>query len=186
MALKDYRRKRDLEKSPEPEPKKRSGHGNTFVIQKHAASRLHYDLRIEADGVLKSWAVPKGPSTDPDVKRLAVHVEDHPVDYKDFEGVIPEGYGAGTVMIWDRGTYENEKKKSIQTCIKDGHLHIRLEGTKIRGGYHLIHTDGKNWLLKKADDHDADARRNPVSTETKSAKTGRTMRQIEKEAEHGS
>jgi DNA ligase D-like protein (predicted 3'-phosphoesterase) len=185
MSLKQYTKKRDLDRSPEPDAARTQTDGHAFVIQKHAASHLHYDFRIEADGVLKSWAVPKGPSTDPSIKRLAIQVEDHPVDYKDFEGVIPEGYGAGTVMIWDKGTYENAKDKSIPDCIDDGHVHVRLHGEKISGGYHLIHTDRKNWLLRKEDDKDADARRNPVSTENKSTKTGRTMHQIKKEAEHG-
>lgn len=190
-SLKTYREKRDFRKTPEPSgSKKRKGKKALFVIQKHDASRLHYDFRIEVGDALKSWAVPKGPSTDPSRKRLAVRTEDHPIEYADFEGVIPEGeYGAGTVMVWDTGTYENIKEKdgkkvSMEESLSDGHVTIRLEGKKLKGGYALIRT-GKGqkarWLLIKMDDREADARRNPVSTQPKSAVTGRTLRQIEKE-----
>jgi DNA ligase D-like protein (predicted 3'-phosphoesterase) len=190
-SLKDYRKKRDFRKTPEPSGKKRpKGKKPIFVIQKHDASALHYDFRIEVGDALKSWAVPKGPSTDPADKRLAVPTEDHPVGYADFEGVIPEGeYGAGTVMVWDTGTYENIKEKDgkpvpMEKCVKDGHVTIRLEGGKLRGGYALIRTgkgESARWLLIKMDDDEADARRNPVSTQSKSALTGRTMKQIEKQ-----
>lgn len=190
-SLKDYRKKRDFRKTPEPSGKKRSkGKKPIFVIQKHDASNLHYDFRIQVGDALKSWAVPKGPSTDPGEKRLAVPTEDHPLEYAGFEGVIPEGeYGAGTVMVWDKGTYRNIKEEDgepvpIEKCVKDGHVTIRLAGKKLRGGYALIRTGkGKKarWLLIKMDDDEADARRNPVSTQPKSALTGRTMKQIEKE-----
>jgi DNA ligase D-like protein (predicted 3'-phosphoesterase) len=160
------------------------------VIQKHDASTLHYDFRIEVDGVLKSWALPKGPSTNPSEKRLAVPTEDHPLDYADFEGVIPEGeYGAGTVLVWDRGTYENITKKDDETmsmveALNQGHALIRLSGDKLSGGYALQRMGkgkGKRWLLVKMDDEEADARRNPVSTEPKSVLSGRTIDEIARE-----
>lgn len=189
---KSYKEKRDLKENPEPESSgKKSSSGNKpiFVIQKHDSSNLHYDFRIEIDGTLKSWAVPKGPSTDPSDKRLAVPVEDHPMDYADFEGVIPENqYGAGTVMVWDRGTYENLKHDDENTmpmdkCYDDGRIEIFLKGEKIRGAYALIENKNmdENWLLVKMKDDHADARRNPVNTENKSVKTGRTLNEIEEE-----
>jgi len=194
--LKEYRSKRDFKKTPEArggEKEKRSGEP-MFVIQKHDASRLHYDFRLEVDGVLKSWAVPKGPSMDPSEKRLAVPTEDHPLEYVDFEGIIPEGqYGAGTVMVWDTGTYSNIHKEegkevSMKDSLKDGKVVISLKGKKLKGGYAMVRTGkgkGSRWLLiKKKDDH-ADARRNPVSSEPKSAVTGRTLKQIEKDEKNG-
>lgn len=197
-ALKEYRKKRDLRKSPEPGGSgKRKGGKPIFVIQRHDASSEHYDFRLEADGVLKSWAVPKGPSTDPREKRLAVHVEDHPLDYADFEGIIPEGeYGAGTVMVWDHGTYRNLKEDedgddvpSIAEQVEDGHVTVWLQGEKLTGGYALTQTkmrgDPKNWLLVKMDDEAADARRNPVSTEPKSSLSGRSMKEIREEEANG-
>jgi len=191
--LETYKQKRDFDKTPEPGEDEAHfdwAQGRPiFVIQKHQASTLHYDFRIEVDGVLKSWAVPKGPSTDPSVKRLAVPTEDHPLGYADFEGTIPEDeYGGGTVMVWDRGTYRNlkekeegEEAKSIEQQLKEGHVTIWLEGEKISGGYALIRTgegDKARWLLIKMDDEKADARRNPTSTETKSVKTGRSLDEI--------
>jgi len=158
------------------------------VIQKHDASNLHYDFRLEVEGVLKSWAVPKGPSTDPGEKRMAIPTEDHPLDYADFEGVIPEDeYGAGTVMVWDIGPYRNlrgakeNNKKSMKESHAEGKIEVWLEGKKITGGYALIKTSkGKDerWLLIKMKDEKADARRNPISTEQKSAITNRTLEQI--------
>jgi DNA ligase D-like protein (predicted 3'-phosphoesterase) len=190
-TLKDYRTKRDFRKTPEPSGTSvAKGKEPVFVIQKHNARRLHYDFRLEADGVLKSWAIPKGPSTDPREKRLAVPTEDHPLDYADFEGVIPEEeYGGGIVMIWDRGTYVNLKEKDgdevpVEKCLEDGHVTVWLKGEKLSGGYALIRTGkGRNtrWLLVKMDDHEADARRNPLSTEPKSVLTGRTIEEIAKE-----
>lgn len=188
-----YRAKRDPKKTPEPFRKTgKKGGGRIFVVQKHDASNLHYDFRVEIDGVLKSWAVPKGPSTDPKDKRLAVATEDHPMAYADFEGVIPEGeYGAGTVMVWDAGTYKNESKQdngrqlAASKAWEKGHLEVSLDGQKLKGGYHLIRTGKKSdnrWLLFKRKDDDADARRNPVSSEPKSVLSGRTLKQIEKAA----
>ena len=132
--LSAYQAKRDFRKTPEPAGRaKRSKGGNSYVIQKHAARRLHYDFRLEMDGVLKSWAVPEGPSLVPGIKRLAVHVEDHPIDYGRFEGVIPQGeYGGGTVMIWDKGTWTPEFDPAFG--YKKGHLRFQLDGDKLKGG----------------------------------------------------
>lgn len=194
--LKKYREKRDFRKTREPQGKGGIPRREPiFVIQKHDASRLHYDFRLEVDGVLKSWAVPKGPSTDPAEKRLAVMTEDHPLEYADFEGVIPAGeYGAGTVLVWDLGTYRNLKEeagqetKSMTDALDDGHATVWLEGEKLKGGYALIkfRKGGKNdWLLVKMDDDEADARRNPVSTEQDSVKSGRTLEDVAEENENG-
>ena len=164
-----------------------SGDSPRFVIQKHDASTLHYDFRLEVDGVLKSWAIPKGPSTDPSEKRLALPTEDHPLDYADFEGVIPEGeYGAGTVLVWDTGPYENitEKEDGLRPmaeAIEEGHVLVRLHGEKLQGGYALQRTgsgEDARWLLVKMDDEAADARRNPVSTEPLSVLSGRDLDEI--------
>jgi len=191
MSLSDYRKRRNLARTPEPHRGSRAGERPPiFVIQKHDASSLHYDFRLEADGVLKSWAVPKGPSTDPRERRLAIMTEDHPLDYADFEGVIPEDeYGAGTVLIWDRGTYENRTGEDgdvtpLAEAIAHGHVVVRLDGEKISGGYALQRTGGAgaDWLLIKMDDGDADARRNPVSTEPLSVASGRDLTEI-REAE---
>jgi bifunctional non-homologous end joining protein LigD len=164
MALEEYKAKRNFRKTPEPGPQADQPHRKPiFVVQEHHASRLHYDFRLEADGVLKSWAVPKGPSMDPAEKRLAVHVEDHPLGYADFKGTIPEGqYGAGEVYIWDRGTYDNllEEKPQPQTAsegIDAGRLEFELHGKKLKGRFALIRMRGKrggkeNWLLIKMKD----------------------------------
>lgn len=195
--LADYKKKRDFNKTMEPGDEEVSfdwaEEGKPiFVIQKHDASNLHYDFRIEVDGVLKSWAVPKGPSMNPSVKRLAVPTEDHPLGYADFEGVIPEDeYGGGTVMVWDRGTYRNLKEDdqedptSVVDQLEDGHVTIWLEGEKLQGGYALIRTGkGKDprWLLIKMDDEEADGRRNPTSTEPESVKSGRSLEEIQEAA----
>lgn len=158
----------------------------SFVIQKHKATTLHYDFRLEVGGVLKSWVLPKGPSTDPSEKRLAIRTDDHPLDYADFEGVIPEGeYGAGTVIVWDRGTYRNlRENQTINEGIGKGHITFSLDGKKLRGGYSLTYfRKDKNelWILVKIDDDHADARRNPVSTQTESVLTGRTIEDVEEE-----
>src|SRR5437870_9087999 len=150
-SLADYKKKRHFKKTPEPGPdKKTSDTGRLFVIQKHRASHLHYDFRLEADGVLKSWAVPKGPSLDPSVKRLAMQVEDHPVDYADFEGVIPEGeYGGGTVMVWDQGVYAPEDARSVSHALAKGELKFVLLGQKLKGSFVLVRTRDRQWLLIK-------------------------------------
>jgi DNA ligase D-like protein (predicted 3'-phosphoesterase) len=149
-----------------------------FVIQQHAARTLHYDFRLEAGGVLKSWAVPKGPSTDPREKRLAVEVEDHALAYADFEGVIGEGYGEGRVIVWDAGTYRSLTYGPVEEALEAGHLSFWLEGEKLRGGWTLRRTSGgekPQWLLIKRRDEAADARRDPVGTQPESVRSGRTL-----------
>jgi bifunctional non-homologous end joining protein LigD len=169
MALEEYRKKRDFTKTPEPDgtvaSKKRPE--LFFCVQKHLASHLHYDFRLEHNGVLLSWAVPKGPSLNPKDKRLAMHVEDHPFDYGDFEGVIPEGYGAGIVMLWDRGTWSPEAD-DVDAALKKGDLKFTLNGYKLKGSWVLVRTsgrypgarggnDGRSWLLiKHRDDWSGD------------------------------
>ena len=154
-ALTEYKKKRHFNKTPEPGPeKKHTKTGRLFVIQKHRATALHYDFRLEVDGVLKSWAVPKGPSLDPKVRRLAMQVEDHPVDYADFEGVIPEGeYGGGTVMVWDYGTYEPEETDDVSAALKEGELKFSLNGEKLKGSWVLVRTRDRQWLLIKHRDY---------------------------------
>jgi bifunctional non-homologous end joining protein LigD len=164
MALEDYRKKRDFTKTPEPAGRVVAKEGPTrfFCVQKHLASHLHYDLRLEHNGVLLSWAVPKGPSLDPKTKRLAMHVEDHPLEYGDFEGVIPEGYGAGIVMLWDRGTWTPESQ-DVDAALAKGDLKFTLGGYKLKGSWVLVRTsgrfpgarsatDGRSWLLIKHKD----------------------------------
>jgi bifunctional non-homologous end joining protein LigD len=163
MSLKEYRRKRDFTKSPEPAGEERVGPRKKepprfFCVQKHLASHLHYDFRLEHNGVLLSWAVPKGPSLDPRDKRLAMHVEDHPFDYGEFEGVIPEGYGAGIVMLWDRGTWLPEVE-DVDAALRKGDLKFTLDGYKLKGSWVLVRTggrpgasrgpDSRSWLLIK-------------------------------------
>src|SRR5947199_89841 len=174
MALEEYRRKRDFKATPEPAgtagqaaAKKARAKGKakaqSFVIQKHAATRLHYDFRLEMEGVLRSWAVPKGPSLDPGEKRLAVHVEDHPLDYGGFEGIIPKGqYGGGTVLLWDRGTWTPEEEGDPVAAYRKGKLKFRLDGEKLQGGWTLVRMhgrqggdNGENWLLIKENDDTA-------------------------------
>ena len=155
MALEEYKRKRDFKQTPEPPAKVERGERRRFVVQKHRATRLHYDFRLEMDGVLKSWAVPKGPSLDPADKRLAMQVEDHPVSYFDFEGIIPAGnYGAGTVMVWDVGTWEPQGDAA--EMLRTGDLKFRLNGQKLKGDFALVHmksrrpgSKGTEWLLIK-------------------------------------
>ncbi|ALP53936.1 DNA ligase [Candidatus Tenderia electrophaga] len=191
--LKGYRSKRDFSKTQEPQGGDGQSGGRRFVIQKHEASSLHYDFRLEFGGVLVSWAVPKGLSTDPGEKRLAIQTEDHPRGYIDFEGVIPAGeYGAGTVMVWDTGHYRNLKARKgpdsqrMEDALSDGLIEVWLEGQKLQGGYALKRTQGgkkPRWLVIKMDDAAADARRNPVSTEPDSVKSGRSLKQIAAEAD---
>ncbi len=184
--LRTYRTRRDLQRSPEPPGERRRPRERpVFVIQEHAASSHHYDLRLEADGVLASWAVPQGPSTDPDVKRLAIRTEDHPLDYADFEGAIPASeYGGGRVIVWDIGPYENLTERDgdavpVPDALAAGHVKVWLEGDKLRGAWALQHAkvggDDDNWLLIKVNDEGADARRNPTSTQPESVLTGRTI-----------
>jgi bifunctional non-homologous end joining protein LigD len=174
MALEEYKRKRRFEETPEPPPKVEKKRGNRFVVQKHEATRLHYDFRLEMEGVLKSWAVPKGPSLDPADKRLSMQVEDHPVSYFDFEGNIPEGnYGAGSVMVWDVGTWQPLSPVPVDgkyvpgteaeaaAMIAKGDLKFRLNGKRLKGDFALIKMKGRRpgskgneWLMiKKHDDH---------------------------------
>jgi DNA ligase D-like protein (predicted 3'-phosphoesterase) len=186
--LKEYQDKRDFDRTPEPQASRGPASPSPiFVIQKHAASHLHYDFRLEVDGVLKSWAIPKGPSTDPKDKRLAVPTEDHPLSYAGFEGVIPPGeYGGGTVLVWDTGVYRNltEKKGGpipMGQALAHGHVKVWLEGRKLKGGYALTRfKTGKDeaWLLVKADDEAADPGHNPVADEPQSVLTGRTIEEI--------
>ena len=165
-SLKSYREKRNFRVTAEPEPSGGRTETRTqiFVVQKHSARSLHYDLRLEVDGVLKSWAVPKGPSTNPKDKRLAIQTEDHPLEYASFEGTIPEGeYGAGTVIVWDTGTFKNMSKKdgldiTLPRALENGHAAIWLEGKKLSGGYALTRTP-RGWLLVKMRDEKADAKR---------------------------
>ena len=205
--LREYRARRSVERSSEPgvdrteEPSgddvRSPGEAPLFVIQHHDASSEHWDVRFEVDGVLASWAVPKGPSTDPSEKRLAKQVEDHPLDYADFEGHIPEGeYGGGDVIVWDLGPYRNDtvdddgEPVSMRDAIDDGHVRVTLDGEKLTGGFVLqqakMNGDPTNWLLIKADDDGADARRNPTSTQRESVLSGRTVDDVAAEAEEES
>lgn len=182
--LAEYRSKRNLTQSGEPAGGQPEPDGEPrFVIQRHDATHLHFDFRLEIDGVLVSWAVPKGPSTDPSEKRLATRTEDHPLDYATFEGLIPEGYGAGTVVVWDTGAYRNLTEKhgqpvSMADALADGHLKFWLFGEKLSGGYALTRTkmrgDERNWILVKLADEGADRRRKPTSTQPESVLSGKT------------
>jgi bifunctional non-homologous end joining protein LigD len=191
MSLEEYRAKRHFNKTPEPSGRERSRSGlnRIFVVQKHDATRLHYDFRLEIREVLASWAVPKGPSLNPAVKRLAIRTEDHPIEYANFEGVIPEGeYGAGTVMIWDKGTYEPEGDLSPEQQLAQGEIKVILHGEKLQGGFVLIQpgkrlaSAGKKmrWLLIKRRDGYADsAWRIEDPALDHSVMTGRRLTEIE-------
>ena len=191
MSLKEYRKKRRFEVTPEPsgDPESRPSPAKDllYVIQKHQASHLHYDFRLEWNGVLLSWAVPKGPSLDPSVKRLAMQVEDHPLEYGNFEGIIPEGeYGGGTVMVWDHGTWTPESPDA-GAALKKGDLKFTLDGAKLKGSWVLVRTRGfggskrASWLLIKHRDRFASAKDVTVE-KPRSALTGRLMAEIAREA----
>jgi bifunctional non-homologous end joining protein LigD len=189
MSLTKYKKKRSFDETPEPTGGKVGKGKLRFVVQKHAASHLHYDFRLEMEGVLKSWAVPKGPSLDPKVKRLAMMVEDHPYDYRTFEGTIPEGnYGAGTVIVWDEGTYEpqditgnkDDLDKALRHQLYSGKLKFTLHGSKLNGNFALWKTKGRQenaWLLMKmTDDHSSS---HDVLKENASVRSGKTIEQLE-------
>lgn len=172
--LEEYKKKRDFRKTKEPSGEK--GKGRIFVVQKHKASHLHYDFRLAINGVLKSWAIPKGPSMDPKQKRLAIQVEDHPFDYKDFEGVIPEDqYGAGTVIVWDKGRYENRGEKSMEKGLEEGEVKFKLKGQKLKGEFALVNMQKKQWLLIKKKDKYAGKEVN----DERSVKSGKKVGEIE-------
>src|SRR6185295_12124097 len=184
-ALREYHQKRNFTRTKEPRGVLKRRTGDLFVVQKHAARRLHYDFRLELDGVLKSWAVTRGPSLSPADKRLAVRTEDHPLDYAVFEGKIPEGeYGAGSVIVWDRGRWSTEGDPHQQ--LAKGHLEFELDGTKLKGRWHLVHMRGRdkggkeNWLLIKVDDEyaTADGGTGLLEDEPRSVKTGRTVEDV--------
>lgn len=193
-ALAEYRRKRDFMRTAEPSGEEgESGRSLPshqdeplqFVVHKHAASHLHFDLRLELDGVMKSWAVPKGPSLDPSVKRLAMQVEDHPIEYNAFEGTIPQGeYGGGTVMLWDRGHFlpADGSVASLRKGLRTGRIDIVMRGERLRGAFTMVRTSrggGKpQWLLFKRTDEYADPSRDIVAQEMTSVDTGRTMEEI--------
>lgn len=180
--LKKYYAKRDLKKSGEPKGGKPSARekDKIFVVQEHNASHLHFDFRIEIDGVLVSWAVPKGPSLNPKDKHLAMPTEDHPMDYANFEGIIPQGYGAGEVLLWDKGTYTNMRSISMKNSLDDGKIEISLKGKKLKGAFVLIKTQ-MGWLFFKVKDEYADSRKNIIVSEPKSIKSGKTIEDLAKE-----
>jgi DNA ligase D-like protein (predicted 3'-phosphoesterase) len=186
-TLKEYRQKRDFNRTPEPQGRSvpASRLNPIFVIQKHAASSLHYDFRLEIGGILVSWAVPKGPSLDPQEKRLAMQTEDHPLEYARFEGIIPEGeYGAGAVIVWDTGTFRNLGEKdgreiSLEEALENGHLTFWLEGKKLQGGFALTKFGkGKKWLLVKMKDEKASPHQNIIETKPQSVLSGKTVEKI--------
>jgi bifunctional non-homologous end joining protein LigD len=190
VGLEEYRKKRNFKETPEPagaeKTSRTSGKLPRFVVQKHQATALHYDFRLEIGGVLASWAVPKGPSLNPADKRLAIQTEDHPIEYANFEGDIPEGqYGAGTVMVWDKGTYETEGDRSAAEQLAEGELKFALHGTKLQGGFVLIRAEIKSvgtrpqrsWLLIKRQDEYADPTWN-IERYDWSVLTGRNLEEI--------
>ena len=190
MPLEDYRLKRKFTETPEPAGRpRRNSKRRIFVVQKHAASRLHYDVRLAINGVLVSWAVPKGPSMNPAEKRLAIRTEDHPLEYAEFEGVIPQGqYGAGTVMVWDTGSYKPLDGNTPSEQLARGKIDVVLHGTKLRGGFTLFRTgmrpadvsQKERWLLVKHRDEFADPSWDIESPRfDRSALTGRSLKEIE-------
>ncbi len=185
--LAEYRRKRDFARTREPEGGDTAAGGKPrFVVQLHDARSIHFDFRLEVDGVLKSWAIPKGPSHDPNDKRLAMPTEDHPLDYRDFEGVIPEAeYGGGTVIIWDEGTYRTDKSESeFEKALEKGHASFWLEGRKLKGGYALTRFRGgedgarEAWMLVKRRDSQSSGQDAPAPNRARSARSGRTLGQM--------
>ncbi|MBI2545895.1 DNA ligase [Candidatus Woesearchaeota archaeon] len=198
MALKEYRKKRDFKRTPEPKgdtskiktekKTKQKAKKFSYVIQQHHARRIHYDFRIEVDGVLTSWVIPKGPSTDPEIKRLAVMTEDHPMEYANFEGIIPEGgYGAGSVIVWDNGTYENISRfENMKDAVKAGHIVIKITGKKLKGEFALMRMRARNpfekeqWLFLKMKDGYAQPGYDVTSEKPKSIVSGLTLEQLEK------
>ncbi|MFI8992816.1 DNA polymerase ligase N-terminal domain-containing protein [Streptomyces sp. NPDC053542] len=198
-GLSTYQHKRDFERTREPRgqeaagPPSADGGDPVFVVQIHDASTMHFDFRLEVDGVLKSWSVPKGPSTDPHDKRLAMPTEDHPMEYREFEGVIPKGeYGGGTVIVWDQGTYRplppkkrKDRDASFAERLEHGHVTFWMDGEKLRGGYALTRfrtaegAEGReSWLLVKENDERAGRRGTPDPRRAKSARSGRTLKQV--------
>jgi len=187
-SLESYRKKRDFAITSEPpgkieHPEEQIPGEQIFVVQKHAARNLHYDLRLEVGGILRSWAVPKGISPDPKDKRLAIETEDHPLEYARFEGTIPEGqYGAGTVIVWDIGIYRNMTMKDgqvidIDQALNNGHASISLEGKKLKGGYAITRT-GRGWILVKMRDENADETQDILKADPRSALSGRTIEEL--------
>jgi bifunctional non-homologous end joining protein LigD len=177
--LAEYKRKRDFTRTPEPAPRPaRSATRRSFVIQKHRATALHYDFRLEIGDAMPSWAVPKGPSLDPSQKRLAMQVEDHPLEYAGFEGIIPEGeYGGGTVMIWDEGTYEMLEDVDPAVALKKGELRFTLNGRKLKGRWTLVRTGPRKWLLIKGRDTYADTT-DVTLAQPRSVRTKRLLAEI--------
>ena len=188
MSLDNYRKKRDFAGTPEPEGNKTKGSGGRFVVQKHQATRLHYDFRLQIGDVLTSWAVPKGPSMDPSVKRLAIQTEDHPLEYRDFEGTIPaDQYGGGTVMIWDEGRIDwSGTEATPEEMLKKGLLEFELGGEKLRGRFKMVKVRFRNqenaWLLIKRKDEHA-AKTDVLVERPNSARTGRSLEQIAAESD---
>lgn len=195
MSLEKYKEKRDFTKTSEPDSGKSKAKMLIFVVQKHAASHLHYDFRLEMEGVLKSWAVPKGPTLDPSLKRLAMMVEDHPYDYRNFEGIIPEGeYGAGTVIVWDEGYYEpieqgfktkKQQEKYLLKQLEEGSLKVNLHGVKLKGEFALVHTRGmgeNSWLLIKHNDEFAT--KVDITEQQQSVQSGKTLDEVKENSTH--
>lgn len=195
MPLKEYNKKRVFKQTPEPTGGRSADAVLHFVVQKHDATRLHYDFRLEMNGVLKSWAIPKGPSLNPEDKRLAMMVEDHPYDYRNFEGIIPPGeYGAGTVIVWDEGYYEplemeskskKEQEKFLLKQLETGSLKIALFGKKLKGEYALVHTKGRgenSWLLIKHKDDFAS--KDDITKDEKSVQSGKTLEEVKESSDH--
>ena len=184
--LTPYVKRRNVKKTKEPTAKVASSRGNpSFVVQQHAARSMHYDLRLEVDGIMKSWVVPKGPSLNPKDKRLAILTDDHPLSYKNFEGVIPKGeYGAGAVIVWDRGKYKNiktnkqRKSLTMKKAFRLGTIEVIFKGNKLKGAFALIRMRDKNWLLIKMNDEYADRCKNIAISKPYSVKSGRTIHEL--------